>query len=361
MERFPMSATLSRGAAAALLVLGSAAVARAQAGGGAVHTRDSILIRQIGPGSVRVDSVMVLFRALQQEPFGSTDWVLLRSKIDSLLPSMVRARAGASDALPRGWIGINAGGVPRHEMITDAGDVIRYLAYPAVISVDPESPASRAGIAPGDVLVAYNGMDVVEHEVNLTQLFIPEKRMSVTVRRDGETKDFAVQVAKMPEHVMQRRLAFDGVITMRGRGAMAGERAGRGERGERGDPDRPSVARIAVMPPMPGGVGGVGVGSSPRMYIFAPDGIFGARVSPVSPMLAKALKLETGVLVNDVADESLAAKSGLLAGDVIVGAGGQAVTTMSELQRAIAPHLTDRAVELQVVRDKKTRKINVKW
>jgi serine protease Do len=350
MERFSMSATLSRGAAAALFVLGSAAVAHAQAGGGVVRARDSILIRQIGPGGVRIDSVMVLFRALQQEPFGSTDWVFLRSKIDSLLPSMVRARVSASEALPRGWIGINAGGVPRHEMISEAGDVIRYLAYPAVISVDPESPASRAGIAPGDVLVAYNGIDVVEHDVNLTQLFVPEKRMSVTVRRDGETKDFAVQVAKMPEHVMQRRLALDGVLKLRGRGEMTGER---------GDPDRPSAARVAMMPAMPGAI--EGMGSSPRMYIFAPDGIFGARVSPVSPMLAKALKLETGVLVNDVADESLAARSGLQAGDVIIGAGGQAVTTMSELQRAIAPHLTDRAVELQVVRDKKTRKINVKW
>jgi membrane-associated protease RseP (regulator of RpoE activity) len=356
MERFSMSATLSRGAAAALLVLGSAAVAHAQTGGGVVRARgDSIFIRQIGPGGVRIDSVMVLFRALQQEPFGSTDWVFLRSKIDSLLPSMARARVSSSEALPHGWIGINVGGVPRHEMITESGDVIRYLAYPAVISVDPESPASRAGIAPGDVLVAYNGMDVVEHDVNLTQLFIPEKRMSVTVRRDGETKDFAVQIARMPEHVMQRRLAFDGVVAMRGRGEMSGER------GERGNPEVPSVARITVMPPMPGGIGAMGMGSSARMYIFAPDGIFGARVSPVSPVLAKALKLETGVLVNDVADESLAARSGLLAGDVIISAGGQPVTTMSELQRAIAPHLTERAVELQVVRDKKTRKINVKW
>ena len=40
------------------------------------------------------------------------------------------------------------------------GDFIQYFAYPSIIAVDPESPAQRAGIVTGDVLIAYNGLDV---------------------------------------------------------------------------------------------------------------------------------------------------------------------------------------------------------
>ena len=348
-----MSTRASRGLGAALIVIGSAAAASAADAQSVGVTRvrgDSVFVRQLLPGSLRIDSVMMLFGALQREPFGSAEWVALRSKIDSLLPTLARVRVSApSDAVPRGWIGINVGGVPRHEMITDAGDVIRYLAYPAVISVDPESPASRAGIAPGDLLVAYNGVDVVDHDVNLTRLFVPEKRMSVTVRRDGEMKDFAVQIAKMPEHVFQRRLDFDAVGDGRDRRVEL--------RAERGDGERTGISRIAVLPPMPGG----GPLTPMRGYVFAPDGIFGARVSPVSPELARALKLAPGILVNDVADESLAARCGLRTGDVIVSASGRSVTSMNELQRAIVPHLSDRMVDLQIVRERKTRKITVKW
>jgi membrane-associated protease RseP (regulator of RpoE activity) len=172
--------------------------------------------------------------------------------------------------------------------------------------------------------------------------------MSVTVRRDGEIKEFAVQIAKMPEHVIRRRLDFDGVMAAHG---------GKTEIHIGGDDPRADDSRIVMLRegtlprmPMPG-----------RMYVFAPDGIFGARVSPVTPELARVLKLETGVLINDVADESPAAKSGLHAGDVIVGAEGQSIATLNELQRVIAAHLSARAVELQVVREKKPRKLTVSW
>ena len=80
-----------------------------------------------------------------------------------------------------------------------------------------------------------------------------------------------------------------------------------------------------------------------------------------SAVEAKALKIEPGILVNDVGDESIAAKAGLRPGDVIVAAEGRTVSTMNDLQRSILPHLAERAVELQIVREKKARKLIVKW
>jgi serine protease Do len=67
------------------------------------------------------------------------------------------------------------------------------------------------------------------------------------------------------------------------------------------------------------------------------------------------------VLLNDVPDDSPAAKSGLHTGDVITAANGQAVTSVSELQHLVIGQISTRTVELQVVRDKKSRKITVHW
>ena len=348
-----MSCSLARGVAAAFFLTGTTLSAHAQqpAGAGVARVRDTVVIRRLQSESGRLDSVMIIVNQLQREPLGSSGWLESRARLDSLLPSMARVRVSAPmQVLPKGWIGINAGGVPMEERVTTAGDVVRYFVYPDVISVDPDSPASRAGIAPGDVLVAYNGIDVVERGVNLTQLLVPEKRMLVTVRRDGENRDFPMSIAKMPEHVFQRRLEFDGMIP--------------GKAGDiRVDGDHPETARIMILPGgasgMPGGRGGMG--GNARFFFFAPDGIFGARVSVVSAELARALKLETGVLVNDVPDDSPAAKSGLRAGDVIVGANGRTIATLPELQHIVASQIPARTVDLQIVRDKKTRKLTVHW
>lgn len=291
---------------------------------------------------LRVDSIMVLFNSLERTPFGSPDWRALRAQIDSLAPTMTRMRVMAPpELLPKGWIGINAGMVPRHEMISDAGDVVRYLAYPAIVSVEPESPAQRAGIEPGDLLVAYNGVDVVDHDVNLTQLLVPEKKLLVTVRRDGEIKNYSVLVGKTPEHVAQRKIELN---LGPGRGQL---------RIEGDEPDD----RVMVMPKAMFFASPGRIMAMPSM----PDGIFGARVSAVGVDLAKALKLPPGILVNDVTDESAAARSGLRAGDVIVAAEGQTIGSLAELQHVVAMHMPDRAVDLQVVRERKSRKITVKW
>jgi serine protease Do len=117
-------------------------------------------------------------------------------------------------------------------------------------------------------------------------------------------------------------------------------------------------ARGAVYPR---GVVAAGPLMSGRFAVITPHGVFGANVSPVGADLAKVLKLEKGVLVNDAPEDSPAYKSGLRAGDVIVSVSGQPVVTLGELQDQIMTHFGDRAVVMQVVRGKKPVKINVTW
>ena len=316
-----------------------------------VRQRDSLGARIPMPTRAAIDSIVALMRELNNEAPFSPASAALRRKIDALLPGPGMVTVRKSGVLPKGWVGFYAQG-PKHEMVMDDGDFIQYFAYPAIVAVDPESPAQRAGIAPGDVLIAYNGLDVRGREFNLSRLLEPERKLSVTVRRDGETKDYSMLVAKAPERIAQRRLEFEGLPD----GPPELERLLRGEDGPR------HVMLPGMVPPPPApGAPAAGVFLPGRSFIFSPSGAFGAALSNVSPQLAKTLNLEQGVLVNDVVENSPAGDAGLRAGDVIVGAADQSVVSIRGLHAAISRHLGDQSVALQVIRDRKKRKLIVRW
>jgi len=272
------------------------------------------------------------------------------------LPSgqlMIRANPSmAPSAIPKGWIGINAQG-PKTEVIGPSNHFLQYFDYPAIVAVDPDSPAQRAGIVPGDVLIGYDGIDVRGHRFDLVQMLVPDKKLSVSVRHDGETKDYTVIVAPTPPQVIDRRLTM-------GRGEIRVDRVATVGDAPRAIFFEPS--RVAV------GAGGGGGGAGARSgivtqfrYVITPNGAFGAVLSTVSAELAKTLKLEPGVLVNDITDETPASRSGLRAGDVIVNVAGQPVSSLKALQEMIAMRMAERSVVLQVVRDRQPQKVTVNW
>lgn len=326
-----MDIRLARGAAAALLGLSAALPARAQ--GGAVmpvKVQDSAGVRIVMSGRrVPLDSIAALMRAFDQEPLGSQEFLRLRENIDRLAMEMATTHVlfgdpnagGKLAILPKGWIGINAFG-PGRQFVSPSGLFAEYFDYQPIVSVDPESPAQRAGVAPGDVLMAYNGIDLRGHRFNLTRLFTPDEKVSVTVRREGETKDFSMMVAKTPQQIIIRRRDLDAIpdgdlrvgAVMRGNPAMGHE---------------PGGAVVITAQPS---------GDASGNYIFhlspTQNAVFGAKVLMLSPDLAKKLKLSAGLLVDDVPEETPAFKSGLRTGDVIVSASGQPVTLPEKAARA---------------------------
>lgn len=267
-------------------------------------------------------------------------------------------------AMPQGWIGFIALG-PRITRVEDGEMLVRYFAYPEVLSVDPSSPAQRAGIAPNDTLLAYNGDDVTEGDISLTRLLIPNARVMVRIRRDGKTRDIPVTVATAPRRIVQRR---DDESRASERLAIASA------------PDAPRFPRMPALAPTPGPVR-VGVHtpmaamaplppmtpSSPRegmSFAFAfGNGVAGAQLTTISEGLGKALGVSFGVLVTNAPLGSPANESGLLDGDVILRVGRQSVRRVSEVLDLVglAAENGDHAVELQVVRQRKPMKIMLKW
>jgi serine protease Do len=91
-------------------------------------------------------------------------------------------------------------------------------------------------------------------------------------------------------------------------------------------------------------------------------GWLGVSIQPVTPELAKGLKLSetTGALVSSVTEGSPAAKAGLKPGDVILEFNGERVARADRLPNAVATTAVGREVPLAVVRDGNALKLTVK-
>jgi len=66
------------------------------------------------------------------------------------------------------------------------------------------------------------------------------------------------------------------------------------------------------------------------------------------------------VLVTEVFTNP-ARSSGLRGGDVILGADHQEITHIAQLRRIIDAHNSDRSIELEIMRQKKTRFLTLRW
>jgi membrane-associated protease RseP (regulator of RpoE activity) len=270
----------------------------------------------------------------------------------------------AREATPRGWIGIVVTGAATEFRVERGEMIVRYLSYPRVASVDPSSPAQRAGIAPNDTLLAYDGRDVRNADISMTRLLRPNNKVVVRVRRDGRVRELPVVVAAAPLHIKQRR--DDELRDAQTTWAIAGA------------PDAPAFPRMsppqqallgAAAPrtyrPAPGAPlpPAMAVPPMPPAFTFVVNGVAGAQLVTVTEGLARTLGLQSGVLIANAPPGSPAAESGLRDGDVIVKVSGQPVRNVAEVRELVARASEDgeRSVDLETVREKKTRKVALRW
>ena len=403
MRRLSLEFVLPRGAAAALLVFGAALPLDAQSAGSiTVRSRgkDSVIVRIMDPSQRgRMDSLTVLTRRLEDESPLSPRGIELRRDIEAMMTTLRATVQGVGGAggvtrimlsgpegmrqleaqrLFTGWIGlVTSGSVPHDDAVRNDNYFVRYFAYPSIVSVEPNSPAQRAGIVPGDLLVAYDGNDVVAREINVTQTFVPDRKLSVTVRRDGDNRDYAMTVEKTPQRIFFRRVEPSEMIPfppgqvfrepLRGR-VIGGASAGIVVDGAVGSDVGAARAAAGQTRLSSGGRGRgdydyvVGGQLVPGRGTFqGPDGVFGASLISLKPELASALKLDMGVLIEQVPEETPAYRSGLRAGDVIVSVAGMSVNTVRDVRLLVFNHAENRSIGVQVVREKKPKLLTVKW
>jgi membrane-associated protease RseP (regulator of RpoE activity) len=256
---------------------------------------------------------------------------------------------------PSGWMGASILG-PSVQWVTHEGQsVIRYCAYPEVVSVEPASPARRAGIVAGDTVIAYNGRDVTKTDVVFDTLLVPGARVRMSVRREGRTEDRLVTIARRPDIALVPSTsvprsptppAAPGAPTAMARASSTSSSAEALRGGAYG-------GTVAHRMPLPI-VSSFNIGRD--MGVIA-----GAQIVTIDDELRESLKLDRGLLVLKVPRGSPAYDSGLRAGDVIQSADGQALTSPAGLARAMQSSTHDRTVRLEIKREKKQKAVALRW
>jgi len=187
-----------------------------------------------------------------------------------------------------------------------------------------ESPAAKAGVQAGDVILTYDGESVrsARQLARLIDETAENKAVSLTVTRSGKRMDLSVT------------------------------------------PQARSPWGAALATPTPFESPDLNLMVQPRARSLAPSilmptfaGRLGIQTQDLTTQLGEYFGASDGVLVTSVGENSVARTAGLKAGDVITEVDGQAVQDAAALRQRLAGKTGN--VALTVVRDKNERTISV--
>jgi len=187
-----------------------------------------------------------------------------------------------------------------------------------ITRVEPGSPADKAGLKPGDVVVQYNGQRVEGMEQ--FSRFVRE----TPVRRDaklGIVRDGLAQTLTARLEARRRPLTVAA-------GMM------------------PAPGFNAPVPDVPGS------------FLSLKSGLLGIEVESLQGQLAQFFGVSSGVLVRSVVKDSAAEKAGLKAGDVITKIGDNVVNSPADIANRVRP-LHGKTITVTVTREHKEITVSI--
>lgn len=288
----------------------------------------------------------------------------LRRQLTALCPD---------EAKPAGWVGIAYGGDMNWSREGSGPVVTRFLDLPSVTTVEPGSPAERAGLQSGDLILSIAGRDVRDRAIAISPLLKPGKKIPFRVKRGNEVKVLMVTVERRPDDFETQ---CGGWIDESIAAAFAPSPVRvfiRSREMAEGTPAPPSPPRVpgtvSVAPPPP--VAPVPpTPATPPTPALAPFGIYsasatvtfaGAQIASMDADMAEALGADRGVLVLRSGRGTPAERSGLRGGDVIVSVDGRATTTPMDFLQSVERAQSVRSVSLRVIRKQKLVRVELGW
>jgi len=243
---------------------------------------------------------------------------------------------------PKGWVGL---------LITtgigeaSASGQMVFHDYPVIESIDPGSPAEKAGLQAGDVLISINSQDFRKNPIPMHSLLQPGKLVVFRYRRDNVAKVSRLVVAECPVGKCQRTqitlIGPDMSRMQRGQTERMLRRAAAGGR-------VPLPAAVTVAPLI------FGTGT-PSIAVA------GAELTQLNEGLRELVNVKgDGIFVVNVTVPSIAGDAGLRSGDVIVRVEKQVVQNPGQLIRFML-EAPDNSLLLQVLRKQKEQNITLRW
>ena len=221
-----------------------------------------------------------------------------------------------------GRLGVSVADIDASESKASSGVVIE--------SVESDSPAEKAGLKTGDIVVEFDGERVrsVRQFTRLVSETPAGRQVAAAVLRDGQ---------RVSLNLTTRSRSFGGVGDFSLSMPPLPARPAR--------PARPSrLPRPAPTPRPP----------SIERFVWAMGNQLGVTANTLSDQLAEFFGTKHGVLVASVTDGSAADKAGVKAGDVIVSMNGKTVEDPADLRRHVLDAESGDEFTLGVIREKKS-------
>jgi len=251
---------------------------------------------------------------------------------------------------PTGWFGVT---ISDNAMVDDQLNAF-FDSYPVVSKVEPRSPAAKAGVQKGDVLITFNSHDMRGGAIQMKKWLKPGAPFVLQLRRNDQLKQVRGRLEQRPEgwkEIVEVSISPRQEIERRA-GTIGGEPL----------PSPGMLVRTRVPSPEPLPtvlVPAMGYGGG--VYPFA-----GAEFTALNDDLRDALGVKTsGVFVTNVMEGSPARTAGLRGGDIIVKADGTKVHGPFDLVDAIrnadSRGTSSHTMELEVLRRNKPQTLTLRW
>lgn len=223
------------------------------------------------------------------------------------------------------FLGVHAEDVTKENMGTYGMRDVRGVGVTEIVK---DSPAEKAGLQKGDVILSFNGESVTSTRKlsRLVSESSADQNVRLTISRGGSEQEVSATLSKRP-----------------GTGMLNAK--------VREDFKQKIEQFKKDMPKFKNGDG---------TWVFSTGSYrrIGIATQTLTKQLADYFGVSEGILVTSVNDNSPAAKAGLKAGDVITAVDGEKVSSPGDISRAIGKK-QEGSVTLTVVRDRNTRSVVV--
>ena len=225
---------------------------------------------------------------------------------------------------------------------------LREVRGVAVEKVVENSPAAQAGLQAGDVIIKFEGEEVesVRKLSRLISEVAPDHQVKLKILRNGSEQEITATMGKR-----ETPAVFNGNFKMENFPKIEA---------------MPDFQVMPKMPPMPkieafpDGQGAFVWKGDGDGFFFGSNRQIGVSVSSLTKQLGEYFGVSEGkgLLINNVRENSPAAKAGLKAGDIIIEADGKEIKNNMDLIRVLNDK-KEGDVTLTIIRDRNRQTVQV--